>query len=116
MSCSWTGVSISARSGPLSIFPVSPSLSACSQGATEAALERALLGQRALPLEEALHALAAAHAALGSDVAGHLDAPPLAGADAVMALRGHVPHGQALEAGRLERADRRLAARARALD
>src|SRR4051794_35475827 len=36
MSDSWTGVSISDRSGHLRIFPVSPSWSACSHGATDA--------------------------------------------------------------------------------
>src|SRR6266487_2949504 len=36
MSDSWTGVSISARSGHLRIFPVKPSWSACSHGATDA--------------------------------------------------------------------------------
>ena len=36
MSCSWTGVSISPRSGHLSTLPVMFSWSACSQGATEA--------------------------------------------------------------------------------
>ena len=36
MSDSWTGVSISSRAGHLRIFPVSPSWSACSHGATDA--------------------------------------------------------------------------------
>src|SRR3954451_12385155 len=47
---------------------------------------------------------------------GLLDAPPLARAAAVVGLRGHVLHRDDLEAGGLQRADRRLAARARALD
>src|SRR6267142_2636451 len=34
MSCSWTGVSISPRSGCLSTLPVRPSWSACNHGAT----------------------------------------------------------------------------------
>ncbi len=36
-----------------------------------AALDRALLGEAALALQEELHALAAADAALGAEVAGH---------------------------------------------
>src|SRR4051812_9819272 len=43
------------------------------------------------------------------------DPAPLAGAAAVVCLRGHVLHAGHLEAGGLERADRGLAARARAL-
>ena len=42
-----------------------------------------------------------------------LDAPPLARAAAVVGLRGHVLDAGDLEAGGLERADRRLAAGAR---
>src|SRR5262245_42257833 len=45
-----------------------------------------------------------------------LNAPPLAGAHAVVRLRGHVLDAEDLEPRGLERADRRLAARARALD
>src|SRR3954449_11683351 len=45
-----------------------------------------------------------------------LDAAPLAGAAAVVGLRGDVADGGDLEPGGLKRADRRLAARARALD
>src|SRR2546430_6734730 len=45
-----------------------------------------------------------------------LDAPPLPGPHAVVRLRCHVLDAEDLEAGGLERADRRLAARARALD
>src|SRR5206468_7951388 len=81
-----------------------------------AALDRALLRQAALALEEELHALAAAVAALRGERAGHLDAPPLLRADAVVGLRGDVPDAEDLQAGGLQRADRRLAARARALD
>src|SRR3954449_5669742 len=44
-----------------------------------------------------------------------LDAPPLAGAAAVVRLRGDVADGRDLQAGGLERADRRLAPGARAL-
>src|SRR5213078_487368 len=53
-----------------------------------AALDGALLRQAALALEEELHALAAAVAALRCERAGHLDAPPLLRADAVVGLRG----------------------------
>src|SRR6188472_3474231 len=42
--------------------------------------------------------------------------PPLLGPHAVVGLRGDVLDAEDLEPGRLERADRRLAARARALD
>src|SRR3954465_5826233 len=45
-----------------------------------------------------------------------LDAAPLAGAAAVVGLRGDVLDARDLEAGGLERADGGLAARARALD
>src|SRR5213592_5165722 len=45
-----------------------------------------------------------------------LDPPPLSWPDAVVRLRCHVLDAEDLEAGRLERADRRLAAGARALD
>src|SRR4029453_15978737 len=81
-----------------------------------AALDRALLGQAALTLQEELHALPAALLALGGTVAGHLDAPPLPRAHAVVCLRRHVLDAEDLEAGRLERPDRGLAPRARALD
>src|ERR687894_1833198 len=47
---------------------------------------------------------------------GVSDPSPLPGAAAVVCLRGDVPHAGDLEAGGLERADRGLAARARALD
>src|SRR6185295_10666518 len=46
---------------------------------------------------------------------GVSDPPPLAGAAAVVCLWGDVPHAGDFEAGGLERADRGLAARARAL-
>src|SRR5262245_52960677 len=42
--------------------------------------------------------------------------PSLLGTNAVVRLRRHVADAEDLEPGRLERADRRLAARARALD
>src|SRR5205085_3663752 len=45
-----------------------------------------------------------------------LDAPPFAGADAVVCLRRDVLDGQDLETGGLERADRRLAAGAGTFD
>src|SRR4051794_16215203 len=47
---------------------------------------------------------------------GDSDPPPLPGAAAVVCLRGDVPHAGDLEAGGLQRADRGLTARARALD
>src|SRR5207253_2868978 len=47
---------------------------------------------------------------------GPLHAPPLPGPHAVVRLRRHVLYAQDLEPGRLERADRRLPAGARALD
>src|SRR5580765_6820513 len=81
-----------------------------------ATLDRALLGQAALALEEELHPLAAALLALRTAIAGHLDAPPLLRADAVVRLRRHVADAEDLEAGGLERANRRLPTRARALD
>src|SRR3954453_11743980 len=81
-----------------------------------APLDAALVREAALALEEELDALAAALLALGTSVACHLDAPPLAGAAAVVGLRRDVADARDLEAGGLERADRGLAARARALD
>src|SRR3954471_4909351 len=80
-----------------------------------AALDRALLGQAALALEEELHALAAALLALRGPIASQLNPSPLPRPHAVVRLRGHVLDTQDLEPRRLERADRRLAARARAL-
>src|SRR5919109_1362359 len=47
---------------------------------------------------------------------GESDPPPLPGAAAVVCLGSDVPHAGDLEAGGLQRADRGLAARARALD
>src|SRR5919108_3801887 len=47
---------------------------------------------------------------------GPLDTPPLPGPHAVVRLWGHVLHAEDLEAGGLQRADRRLAAGAWALD
>src|SRR4051794_20418874 len=81
-----------------------------------AALDAALVGQAALTLEEELLALAAALLALGTRVASHLDTPPLARPAAVGGLRRDVLDARDLEAGGLQRADRGLAARARALD
>jgi hypothetical protein len=80
-----------------------------------AALDRALLRQAALALEEELHPLAAAHAALRSQISSHtarapLDASPFPWADAVVRLRRHVPDGQDLESRGLERTDRGLTA------
>src|SRR3954469_12997646 len=81
-----------------------------------ASLDAALVGEAALALEEELHALAPALLALSSTIASHLDPPPLARAAAVVGLRRDVADARDLEAGGLERADRGLAARARALD
>src|SRR4051812_23603816 len=81
-----------------------------------AALDRALLGQAALALQEELHPLAAALLALRSGVSRHLHTPPLLGPDAVVRLRRDVLDAEDLEAGRLERADCGLATGARALD
>src|SRR5436305_9271091 len=53
---------------------------------------------------------------LGPRSLATLDPPPLARPDAVVRLRRHVLHAEDLEAGSLERADRRLAPGARALD
>src|SRR4029079_17011082 len=49
-------------------------------------------------------------------VSGPSDAPPLLWSDAVVGLRRNIADAEDLEAGGLERADRGLAARARALD
>src|SRR5262249_53016043 len=82
-----------------------------------AALDRALLGQAALALEEELHALAAALLAFRGTIAGHdLDAPPLLGANAVVGVRGEVLDADDLEPCGLERADRGVAAATGALD
>src|SRR5213076_3018066 len=88
-----------------------------------AALDRALLGQAALALQEELHALPPADAALRSKVPRHATRPgirempygvrqlprsnssPLPRPHAVVRLRGHVLHSHDLEAGRLQRAD-----------
>ena len=84
-------------------------------GRVGAALDAALVGQAALALQEQLHALAAALLALGPRCRAPSDTPPLARPAAVVGLRGHVLDRRDLEAGRLQRADRGLAAGARAL-
>src|SRR4029079_7600109 len=81
-----------------------------------AALDRALVGEAALALEEQLHPLAAALLALRRTVSRHLDSPPFLLPDAVVGLRRDVADAEDLEPGRLERPDRRLATRPRALD
>src|SRR5581483_11903319 len=81
-----------------------------------AALDRALLGEAALALQEELHALPAALLALGGTIASHLHTPPLLLPDAVVRLRRDVLHSQNLQTRRLQRADRGLAARTRAFD
>ena len=84
-------------------------------GRIRAALDAALVGQAALALQEELLALAAALLALRSGVASHLDTPPLLRTAAVVGLRRDVLHGGHVESGGLERADRGVAAGARAL-
>src|SRR4051794_3772516 len=79
------------------------------------ALDAALVGEAPLALQEELDALATALLALGSSVAGHLDPPPLPRPHAVVGLRGHVADARDLQSRGLQRADRRLAPRARAL-
>src|SRR3954454_18669993 len=89
-------------------------------------LDRALGGLALAALEEQLHLLAPAHAAVGSGVTGHVylplrlvsdrsDPAALLGAAAVVRLRRHVLDLTHLEAGGLQRADRGLPAGARAL-
>src|SRR5829696_7501667 len=89
-------------------------------------LDRALGALALAALEEQLHLLPPAAAAVGSGVTGHgsclsfvlspSDPAPLGRPAAVVRLRGDVLDLTDLEAGRLQRADRRLPARARALD
>src|SRR5262249_30854440 len=78
--------------------------------------DRALLRQAALTLEEELHALAAALLALRRPVACQLDPSPLLLTDAVVRLRRDVLDAENLETRRLQRPDRGLTSRARALD
>src|SRR5438874_1501747 len=84
-------------------------------GRHRATVERALR-EALLPLEEELDALAAAVTADRAFVAGHLDAPPLGRAAAVVRDRRHVGDRRDLETRRLQGADGGLAAGARALD
>src|SRR2546427_9620599 len=80
-----------------------------------AALDRALRGVAALTLQVELCALAAAEAADGSMVVGHLlDAPPLRWAASVVRYRCDVVDGAHLEARGLQRPDGRLPTRTRA--
>src|SRR5438270_7868709 len=80
-------------------------------------LDAALVRQAALALEEQLLSLAAALLALGARVAGHRSDPPsLAGAAAVVRLRGYVLDARHFEACSLQRADRGLATGAGSLD
>src|SRR5919197_2328356 len=86
-------------------------------GRVGASLDAALVGQAALALEEELLPLAAALLALGAGVSSHgSDPPPLARPDAVVGLRGDVLDAGDLQTRGLQRADRGLAPRARALD
>src|SRR3954451_8569356 len=89
-------------------------------GRVGAALDAALVGQAALALEEQLLSLAAALLALWRGVTCHevfgSDPSPLAWAAAVVCLWSDVAHAGDLEPGGLQRPDRGLAARARALD
>src|SRR5262249_24161570 len=78
-------------------------------------LHAALVRQAALALEEQLLALAAALLALRAGDPSHRSDPPaLSRAAAVVRLRGHVLDARHVQARRLQRADRRLAPRARA--
>src|SRR5829696_4147248 len=91
-------------------------------------LDRALRGLALAALEEQLHLLAPAEAAVGSGIAGHVkyscfvssrsrsDPAALLGAAAVVRLRGHVLDLSDLEARGLQGADGGLATGARALD
>src|SRR3954453_9616289 len=89
-------------------------------------LDRALRGLALAALEEQLHLLAPAHAAVGSGVTGHVylplrlvsdrsDPAALLGAATVVRLRRHVLDLTHLEARGLQGADRGLATGARAL-
>src|SRR5262249_51738805 len=83
-----------------------------------AALDRALVGEAPVTLEEELDPLAAAEPAPCIVIDSHvllLDPAPLGRAAAVVRNRGHVADGRDLETRRLQRADGSLAARARAL-
>src|SRR5262249_48702137 len=84
-----------------------------------APLDAALVGEAALALEEELLPFPAALLALRTCLSCHRlptsDPAPLAGAAAVVRLRGDVLDAGDLEPGRLQRPDRGLAARARAL-
>src|SRR5439155_7086935 len=87
-------------------------------------LDRALRTLTLAALEEQLHLFPTAEPAVGSRISRHifrylrrsLDPPTLRRAAAVVRLRGDVLDRADLEAGGLQRADRRLAARAGPLD
>ena len=89
-------------------------------GRVVALLDRALLGEAAVALQEQLHALAAAQPADGTSVSRHcyapLDPAPLGRPATVVRDGRDVPDGLDLHSRRLQRADGRLAAAARALD
>src|SRR5262249_46247838 len=90
-------------------------------GRIGAPLVSTLVGVAAVALQEELHVLAAAEAADGSDVTCHFsndlesNAAALGRPAAVVRDRGDVADEADLEARRLQRAQRRLAARARPL-
>src|SRR6185503_21163472 len=80
-------------------------------------LDRTLVGEAPCALEEELHPLAAAQAALGVTISRHaglLHPPPLGRAAAVVGNGGDVADRGDLETHRLQRADGRLAPGARA--
>src|SRR5262245_37819734 len=84
-------------------------------GRVGATLDPALVGEAALTLEEELLALSTALLALRRGIAGHLDAPPLLRATAVVGLRRDVLDSRDVEACGLQRADRGLTTGAGAL-
>src|SRR5206468_3117260 len=85
-------------------------------GRERPAVDGALGRVAALALQVELGALPAAEAADRAAVVRHLDPPPLGRAAAVVRDRRHVGDRAHLEARRLQRADRRLAAGARPAD
>src|SRR4029079_16991578 len=83
---------------------------------TVALLNRALFRVAAFPLEEQLHALAAAQTANGSDVSSHESHSPTLGRAAAVVRNGrHIADRFHLDANRLQRANRGFASRTRAL-
>src|SRR5262249_24865178 len=88
-----------------------PSSLAVLAGGVVALLDRALLGEAAVPLQEQLHPLPTAQTADRTDVSGHFDSlnpAPLGRATAVVGDGGDVLDGLDLHPRGLEGADRRL--------